>query len=211
MRPTPCVFRSRAWLGSGPPYGSLLGLRGFLRPRTSSRSSSWRSASSRRLLRLLGGRFFADVFDAAVLFAPEAAASFLAAGFAARASSQATSGGGLRGRPSSSAPAFLPRAASPASARAASWLRPAWCRRGCWLAAGSPDQVGRSPTAIDGLLRRVRMLGAGDDVEFLDLLATERFFGSMPRMAFSTAATGRVASRSAYRTPVMPPGYPECR
>ena len=46
---------------------------------------------------------------------------------------------------------------------------------------------------------------------FLIIWRPIRFFGSMPRTAFSTAATGRVAIRSPYFTPVMPPGWPECR
>jgi hypothetical protein len=37
------------------------------------------------------------------------------------------------------------------------------------------------------------------------------FFGSMPRTAFSTAATGRAAIRSLYLTARIPPGNPECR
>jgi hypothetical protein len=33
-----------------------------------------------------------------------------------------------------------------------------------------------------------------------------RFFGNMPRTAFSTANAGRFARRSSYKVPVMPPG-----
>lgn len=158
--------------------------------------------------------FLADVFEAADLFAPEAAAdSFLAAGFAAvRFLADDFGVADLGALP------FVLGTLSSAGAASLGFrdggdvdpVRPVGRVGGS--AIGSPGQVGRSPTARwTGFCAECGCSAPATTWSFLICWRPRRFFGSMPRMAFSTAAIGRVASRSAYRTPVIPPGYPECR
>jgi hypothetical protein len=68
---------------------------------------------------------------------------------------------------------------------------------GAATGAGRPSQTGRCPIAQDsGCCARCGCSGPGSTWSFLIIARPKRFFGSIPRTAFSTANAGRRRRRS---------------
>ena len=124
--------------------------------------------------------FFAVVAFAVVRFAAGffAAVVFFAGGFVA----VVFFAGGFAAADGSVVAAFFAGARSPPRASV-----PASARR-----AGRPSHSGGCPSVYgDRLLRLVRVLGALTTCSFFTIARPSRFFGSMPRTAFSTTNCGR--------------------
>src|SRR6185295_2632776 len=153
--------------------------------------------------------FLAAGFDAVDFFAPDAAFCSLAAGFAG-ARFFALVLGALDFGALDFGPADLPGRSftvvdRPSAGAASSRPREGGgvvsvrlLTAGAVFAAGRPGQAGRWPTASStGICAACGCSAPATTWSFLICCRPRRFFGSIPRTAFSTAATGRVARRSA--------------